>query len=379
MHDHDRHVSPCNSGPWSAPVCAEVSPASRSAALASGWLVAMVLGCGAEGTLERDGLERRPVLETGGSTAEIPHDPSDVPERSASLPVLEPGPGPHRGDDAAERIVEIAQLTNSQPPSECLAGLPARLPDCSLDDLTPRGLDCDGDGVLDHRIYSCDVTAAERPATFAGDFDCDPIDPGLRHWVWRDADADGAGSGPPLCAGPRVPQGYTRVRDDGSGYDCNDQVASVHSGAEDVWGDGFDADCSNSDLPACGRFAAGSIPARVLATDGCSDGPDLYLSSIVACGGRCLDFGAAYGFIGNAGARPVLGPIRLVYRDDRGNSGQIEMAPDGLAPGAGTALFEVPFSLIGRLELRVVSSDCAPDNDRYVLELPGDPDAICPI
>ncbi len=100
------------------------------------------------------------------------------------------------------------------------------------------------------------------------------------------------GSGPPLCAGPAVPEGYVRLREDGQGYDCDDS-------------------------------------------------------------------------------------IRLGYRDDRGRSGEIEVSPEGLAPNTATSLFEVPFSLIGRLEIWVESSDCDPDNQRYVLELPGDPDAVC--
>ncbi|HTV23438.1 MAG TPA: hypothetical protein VMG12_32335 [Polyangiaceae bacterium] len=349
----------------------------RRASGASVALAALALGCGGEGTSELYSGVGQSTASAGSSPELVLTSPPDAGSADADRR-LDPGAGPHRGDDAPQRIVEIGTLTNSAPPSECVAGLPTRLPDCSLDDTTPRGLDCDGDGVLDHRIYGCDLSTAERPALFGGDFDCEPSDPGLRYWVWRDADGDGAGSGPPLCAGPEVPEGYVRVSDSPN-YDCDDAIAAVHPGAAEVWGDGFDADCSNSDFPACGRFEQGSVPDRVLATDGCSDGPDLYLSSIAACGDRCLDFGSAFGFVGNSGTAPAAGPIRIQYRDDRGQSGQIEVSPEGLAPGAGTALFEVPFSLIGRLEIWVVASDCNPDDDRFVLELPGDPDAICPI
>jgi hypothetical protein len=340
-------------------------------------------GCGAEGAQQRDSLDdRQGSLGASSSISPAPSAGPDVTPASADASTpspLEPGPPPHSGDDAPERIIEIGQLTNSPAPPGCVAGLPARLPDCSLEDYTPRGLDCDGDGVLDHRIFNCDVTTAERPTLFAGDFDCEPDDPGLRYWVARDADGDGAGSGPPLCAGPAVPEGYVRLREEGQAYDCDDSIRAIHPGADEIWGDGFDADCSSSDFPACGRFSKGSTPSRVLATGGCSDGPDLYLSSVAACGDRCLDSGSLFGFVGNSGAAAAAGPIRLGYRDDRGRSGQLEVSPEGLDPSAATGLFEVPFALIGRIEIWVEASDCDPDNQRYVLDLPGDPDAICPI
>jgi hypothetical protein len=370
--------------------CNESSDRARHAHAAIGARVALLgmlgvlgSGCGAEGARERDSLDgRQGLLGASGSQGPAPSTGPDVTPGSADASAprsLEPGPPPYSGDDAPERIIEIGQLTNSPPPPACLAGVPPRLPDCSPEDPTPRGLDCDGDGVLDHRIYNCDVTTAERPALFAGDFDCEPADPGLRYWVSRDADGDGAGSGPPLCAGPSLPDGYVRLRDDIVAYDCDDSIRAIHPGADEIWGDGFDADCSNSDFPACGLFAQGSTPSRVLATGGCSDGPDLYLSSVATCGDRCLDHGSLFGFVGNSGAQPAPGPIRLGYRDDRGRSGQLEVSTEGLAPNTATGLFEVPFSLIGRIEIWVEASDCDPDNQRYVLELPGDPDAICPI
>jgi len=55
------------------------------------------------------------------------------------------------------------------------------------------------------------------------------------------------------------------------------------------------------------------------------------------------------------------------------------VSPEGLGPGAATPLFELPFSLIGEIEIRIEPADCSADNQRFVLELPGDPDAICPI
>jgi hypothetical protein len=346
-------------------------------------LVLLGVACGADGVRERDALDDRGgSLAASSSAGSGPSSaPGDTPASGDGPPPspADPGPERHRGDDAPERIIEIGEIITSPPPPECVAKLPARLPDCSPEDPTPRGLDCDGDGVLDHRIYNCDVATAERPAMFAGDFDCQPDDPGLRYWVSRDADGDGAGSGRPLCAGPRVPEGHVRIREDGQGYDCDDSIRAIHPGADEIWGDGFDSDCSNSDFPACGELAKGSTPARVLATGGCSDGPDLYLSSIAACGHRCLDFGSLLGFVGNSGAELAAGPIRLGYRDDSGREGLLEVSPEGLAPNTATPLFEVPFSLIGRIELWVEASDCDPDNGRFVLELPGDPDAICPI
>jgi hypothetical protein len=344
--------------------------------LAAVLLGALALGCGGEGALERDtrGGRRDSALgaaSSGGSGASLPDvTPSEAGstlELVAALP----------GDDAPERIIEIGALTNSPAPPECVAGLPARLPNCSLDDYTPRGLDCDGDGLLDHRIYNCDVSTAERTTQFAGAFDCEPADPGLRYWVSLDADGDGFPGGPPMCAGPRVPAGYVLLRDDGQAYDCDDSVGAVHPGAGEVWGDGFDADCSSTDFPACGTFGAGAIPPRVLATNGCSDGPDLYLSSIAICGTRCRESGSLFGFVGNSGAVRAPGPIRLGFRSENGSSGQLEVSRDAIEPGAATGLFEVPFSFSGRLEIWVESSDCAADNQQFALDLPGDPNAVC--
>lgn len=80
----------------------------------------------------------------------------------------------------------------------------------------------------------------------------------------------------------------------------HDRVQVVHADGADL-ADGFDADCSNSDSPACPPLIEGQTPERVLATDGCSDGPDLYPPSLAACGDLCLDFGALWGFVGNSG------------------------------------------------------------------------------
>jgi hypothetical protein len=51
--------------------------------------------------------------------------------------------------------------------------------------------------VLDYQVSNCDVSTAERPPYLGGSFDCAPDDPGLRHWVRRDEDGDGIGSGYP--------------------------------------------------------------------------------------------------------------------------------------------------------------------------------------
>jgi hypothetical protein len=51
---------------------------------------------------------------------------------------------------------------------------------------------------------------------------------------------------------------------------------------------------------------------------------------------------------------------------------------DGLAPGAATPLFQVPFALITELELWIDGADCALDNNRYLFAHPNG-DLICPI
>lgn len=363
MYSIDLYVAPCNSN-IVARITRQLAPRLAVS------FTALALGCSAEGSRERDTSSGAP-----GAALATPTAVDDAP--AATTAALG---SPFAGDDQPQRIVEIGELTSSPPPAECIARLPPRLPDCSPDDYTtPRGLDCDGDGVLDHRIMRCEVATAERPSTFAGDFDCDPSDPGLRHWVWRDADGDGAGDGYPRCAGPRVPEGYVRIPEEGWGNDCDDGDAAVSPGALDVWGDGVDSDCYNGDLPACGVLEKGSTPARVLETEGCSTGPDLYLSSVAACGWPCLEHGSLFGFVGNSGGEPAAGPIVLHYRDDRGGSGQLELSPDGLAPGAATPLFEVPFSLIGQIDIWLELTDCDPDNQRFGLDLPRDPDSVCPI
>lgn len=288
--------------------------------------------------------------------------------------------GADAGADAAgwgeTRVVPVGVITGSPPPASCVAGLPALLPDCSPDDPAPHGLDCDGDGVLDYRVHACEVASASRPDTFAGPFDCAPDDPGLRHWVIRDDDGDGFGAGQPSCAGPGIPEGYIALGLD-AGFDCDDATRAVHPGATDVWGDGFDADCSNSDFPACSLLSEGLEPERAPLDESCGAGPDLYLSSIAKCGGPCLDFGALWGFVGNAGATAAPGPIFIGFRDDRGNSGRIEVAASGLEPGASTGLFRVPFAIVGELELWVETDDCAPDNDRYLFDHPRVDDSVC--
>lgn len=287
---------------------------------------------------------------------------------------MAPPSTPRRGDDAPQRVIEIGTLTSAVPPSECTAGLPPILPGCSLNDPRPQGLDCDGDGVIDHRVYNCELATAEQPGMFGGGFDCAPDDPGLRHWVWRDADGDGYGTGTWFCAGPEIPDGYIAAPE--HGQDCDDDAAAVHPDAVDVWGDGFDMDCSGTDYPACRLLSPGQEPPRVLLSDAC-DGPDLYLSSIAACGDRCLNSGALWGFVGNAGRAPAPGPIVVQFRDDRGNTGSLQVTGEGLAPGGAAPLFNVPFSLVTEVEIWIETEDCGPDNDRYLFSHPNG-DRICP-
>jgi len=311
---------------------------------------------------------------------------ADGPEPAEHVPGTQPGPGtgsepnPPSEQAAAKdvavaeampetRIVEVGELSNSPPPPDCVAGLPALLPNCSPNDPTPRGLDCDGDGVLDYQVFQCDLATAERPLYFGGAFDCAPADPGLRHWVSRDEDGDGFGSGWPLCAGPGIPEGYIAL-DPESLSDCDDRAASVHPGAVDSWNDGVDTDCSGQDFPACDAMDPQSVLRVLPATVSCANGADLYLSSIAACGSRCLSAGALWGYVGNAGNGAASGPIRLGFRDSGGNAGSIEVMQGNLAPGSASQLFKVPFALITELELWIESDDCAPANDRYLFSNP---------
>lgn len=326
------------------------------------WLALFVFGCGGRSDEPGTSLDGSALLSEPG----VGSDADDRVDRARAAPV-----------DAPQRVVEVGMLTSSPAPASCVEGLPPLLPDC-----TPgiagalRGIECDGDGVLDYQVHDCDVSTAERPPYFGGSFDCAPDDPGLRHWVLRDEDGDGIGTGTPLCAGPDVPSGYIPAAID-SQYDCDDGNADVHPGAPDVWGDGADTDCFNQDFPICTSLAPDTFVDRAPSALGtCSDGPDLFLSQIAVCGAWCNNGGSLFGFVGNSGSRELGGPIEVHFRDDTGAEGSIQLDVGRLAPGDATGLFEVPYGLVTRVEVWIESGDCAAGNERFVYSNPSG-DQIC--
>jgi hypothetical protein len=335
----------------------------------------LVCACGGRSDAPPTSGDDDALTASSGESAPAEGSDESAPDHGGSEDA--PGSAATAPANPPQRIIEVGVLTNSPPPASCLEGLPAFLPNCTPGIGGPlRGLDCDGDAVLDYQVFNCDVSTAERPPYFGGSFDCAPDDPGLRHWVLRDGDGDGMGSGTPLCAGPDVPLGYVASALD-SQDDCDDGNAHVHPGAPDVWGDGADSDCFNDDLPVCTGLAPDMDVERApIGLGTCPDGPDIYLSRIAVCGGRCNNGGSLFGYVGNSGSRELAGPLEVHFRDSTGAEGSLQLDVGQLAPGAASSLFEVPYGLVTRVEVWIDSGDCAAGNDRFV-HLNPNGDQIC--
>lgn len=337
------------------PVCVALCASDASCAASLGAGFACVAGR----------CEAQPA--SGGGTVSDATDPSDTAGASGG-----PGTGDSTIDPASqERIEEIGSLTNSPPPAECVQGLPALLPGCDPNVNAYSGIDCDGDGVPDHRLWRCEVASAERAADFGGSYDCEPNDPGLRYWVTPDSDGDGFGDGHPFCAGPAIPRGYIPF-DGGSLSDCDDHDSAVHPGALETWGDGVDSDCSSDDGPSCTPLETGAetYVRAVPTSTRCNTGPDLFLSSAVHCGGRCPASGGFYLFVGNAGTIAAPGPIGVIWSDDTGAGGSIEVSPGALGPGETTEPFRVPTVQSTHSQISVDFQDCDADNGKFVDDNP---------
>ena len=292
---------------------------------------------------------------------------------------LDPGDGGagDGGSDDDVEVVPVGTLTNELISEACASELPELLPGCSVDDSSTWGIDCDGDSVPDYRAYDCVTRNAERPSDFGGDYDCMLDDPKLRFWVTPDADGDGYGQGPSMCAGPVVPEGYMRITlADIGAQDCDDEEPEIHPDAPDTWGDGTNSDCYNDDYPICSVIESGSDFPIDIATPVTCDGVDLAFSGPSICGDRCRNHGALFGFVVNQGTESTAGPITLSWQDSTGVSDSIELAGP-LGTGEVTALFEVPFELVTELTLTLDSSDdCDPSNNEYVFSNPNG-DQIC--
>lgn len=273
-------------------------------------------------------------------------------------------------DDDVE-VVLVGELTNEQPPAACVEDLPELLPGCTENSST-WGIDCDGDSVPDYHSYDCTRTNLERPTYFGGTYDCMLDDPKLRYWVTPDADGDGIGAGPSMCAGPVVPDGYIRLTLDALGnfMDCDDTDPAVRPDAIDTWGDGVNTDCSNDDYPSCSVLEAGAEFPVEFASETTCPGTDLQFSGPAVCGDSCRNHGALFGFVVNAGAQATAGPVTLEWSDSLGNSDSLELV-GSLAAGEATPLFEVPFNLVTEVTLHVLDDDdCNHQNDTYAFSNP---------
>ena len=331
---------------------------------------AMLLSCGGRG--DDGNAEEADAMAGTHDPAQLANGdpgPDETPSSRPSNVPVDPGAGPPPSSGGSPRIVEISTLIAMGPPASCTARFTQPLSDCTRG-VYPYGIDCDGDGAWDYEVTSCDLSTAQTPPYFAGSFDCEPSDPTLKYWVTPDGDGDGFGTGAAFCAGPTIPPGYIALSLDAQ-YDCNDLEPNVHPNAKDTWGDGIDDDCSSDDLPACNTLVAGdtSFPHAPRMTEGCTDQPDLYLSSVATCGFRCDISGALYGFVGNAGGVSSTGPIELGYKDSEGREGFIEVVTEPLAPGAVSALFELPFERATYVSLWVSTSDCDNENQSGSYEL----------
>ncbi|NCG20897.1 MAG: hypothetical protein GWP91_17955, partial [Rhodobacterales bacterium] len=127
-------------------------------------------------------------------------------------------------------------------------------------------IDNDGVGDLFNGIASCDP-----PAGYVADpTDCADNNPAIGAPVLWLEDLDGDGWGAGAVAGPScVPPGPTYVQN--IGIDCDDAIDTIFPGAEDVCGDGIDANCDGLDDCIPLLDCADHLAANPLAISGVYD------------------------------------------------------------------------------------------------------------
>lgn len=289
-------------------------------------------------------------------------------------------------------------------PSGCEAKLDACLPEDSM----TWELDCDGDGVPGYAVISCLDTTVRRLTEGAADCNDENAD-----WfvlVTEDADGDGYGADTGgTCTHPDlIPEGYASRTPE---PDCNDDDASIHPSAEDVWGDQLDMDCNGQDTPSCDTLAqsdlvmaaallltvdagdgappdagtldaggpdaavpvesatdAGAGDAAVDAGASCRGDVELFVSEFVVCWDCTASMGMAYAFVGNGGTARFDEPLEIHWTQRWGDgieTGRFVIA-EGLDPSEGR-VYGFDLSL-GVVELTVqwpddAERDCDPGNE----------------
>ncbi len=198
--------------------------------------------------------------------------------------------------------------------ANCEGGTDAPPEDCSAADSSSWGWDCDGDGFDSVRFVECD---------------------------------------------PNARLGYSASSPSGL-FDCDDQNAVAHPGAEETWGDELDLDCDGASEPSCEAFENGMLPDAPPASASECAGAALQFGRFMACPRACSGRQSTlYTYVENVGDQVHEGAVVVSLSDSLGNP-MTELEVSGpILPRSTTPVFEVPYGYTRGLTLTLLSEDGA--------------------